>query len=225
MRKLSQPALKARTLGELGTLAGAMRAAREATERAAARERERMAREAHDRNLFAATVGPVIALRKAVGTPPQRPRPPAVARQRQIDEAQVLRQSLSDDFDADWLLETDEALSFVRPGVGADVVRKLRRGVWVTQGHLDLHGLRRDQAREHLVEFLRAAGQSGRRCVRVIHGKGNGSPGRQSVLKGKVKGWLIQRDDVVAFTQARAADGGSGALLVLLRPSKTDRRD
>ena len=147
-----------------------------------------------------------------------------MARQRQFDEAQVLRQSLSDDFDADWLLETDDALSFVRPGVGSDVVRKLRRGVWVTQAQLDLHGLRRDEAREQLVAFLRDAAQSGRRCVRVIHGKGNGSPGRQSVLKSKVKGWLIQRDAVIAFTQARAADGGSGALLVLLRPGKTDRR-
>ena len=216
--------MKAHTLGELASLARALKAAREDAERSAARERERKAREAHERNLFATSVGPVLALRKAVGAPPARPRPAAVARQRQFDEAQVLRQSLSDDFDADWLLETDDALSFVRPGVGSDVVRKLRRGVWVTQAQLDLHGLRRDEAREQLVAFLRDAAQSGRRCVRVIHGKGNGSPGRQSVLKSKVKGWLIQRDAVIAFTQARAADGGSGALLVLLRPGKTDRR-
>ncbi|MEQ1807045.1 MAG: Smr/MutS family protein, partial [Burkholderiaceae bacterium] len=107
-------------------------------------------------------------------------------------------------------------------GISADIVRKLRRGVWVTQGQLDLHGLRRDEARVQLVSFLRNSAQTGRRCVRVIHGKGNGSPGRQSVLKGKVKGWLMQRDDVIAFTQARASDGGSGALLVLLQAGKAN---
>ena len=99
------------------------------------------------------------------------------------------------------------------------MLRKLRRGVWVTQAQLDLHGLRRDEAREQLQIFLREAARTGWRCVRIVHGKGNGSPGRQSVLKSKVKGWLVQRLDVLAFVQARAADGGHGALLVLLRPT------
>ena len=217
MRKAT---IKVQAFGDLAGLARVLQAAREKAERSAARERERRAVEALERNLFVSTVGPVTLLRKAASLPPTRSRPAAVARQRQLDEALVLRQSLSDDFDADWLLETDDALSFRRMGIGADVVRKLRRGVWVTQAHLDLHGLRRDEAREQLMGFLRDAAHTGRRCLRVIHGKGNGSPGRQSVLKGKVKGWLMQRDDVIAFTQARAADGGSGALLVLLRPGK-----
>ena len=55
--------------------------------------------------------------------------------------------------------------------------------------------------------------------MRVVHGKGNGSPGREPVLKGKVRNWLVQKDEVIAFTQARAQDGGHGALIVLLRPS------
>lgn len=217
---MTEPTIKARAFGELAALARALQTAGPEAERAAAPEPEHRAPEAHERDLFAKTVGPVTPLRRAVAAPPARPRPAAVARQRQSDEAQVLRQSLSDDFDADWLLETDDALSFRRLGISADVVRKLRRGVWVTQAQLDLHGLRREEAREQLVTFLRAAAQTGRRCVRVIHGKGNGSPGRQSVLKAKVKGWLVQRNDVIAFTQARAADGGSGALLVLLRQGK-----
>ena len=104
------------------------------------------------------------------------------------------------------------------PGVGRDVVRKLRRGVWVLQGELDLHGLRRDEARERLLEFLRDAARAGWRCVRVVHGKGHGSPGREPVLKAKVKTWLVQHNAVLAFTYARAADGGHGALIVLLRP-------
>ncbi len=217
---MRKTALKAHALGDLAALARVLKSARERAERSAAREHERKALEVIERNLFVSSVGPVTPLRKAAAPPPARPRPAAVARQRELDEAQVLNQSLSDDIDADWLLETDDALSFRRVGIGADVVRKLRRGVWLAQGQLDLHGLRRDEARVQLVSFLRDAAQTGRRCVRVIHGKGNGSPGRQSVLKGKVKAWLMQRDDVLAFAQARASDGGSGALLVLLRPGK-----
>jgi DNA-nicking Smr family endonuclease len=140
-----------------------------------------------------------------------------VPRQRLRDEASVLAESISDEFDVESLLDTDDALSFRRPGVGPDVVRKLRRGVWAIQAQLDLHGLRRDQARERLVAFLREALQSGLRCVRVVHGKGNGSPGRAPVLKGKVRGWLVQSDAVIAFAQARACDGGHGAIVVLLR--------
>ena len=87
------------------------------------------------------------------------------------------------------------------------------------QSQIDLHGLRRDEAREQLASFLREAVKQGLRCVRVVHGKGNGSPGREPVLKAKVKTWLVQKNEVIAFTQARASDGGAGALLVLLRPS------
>ena len=102
----------------------------------------------------------------------------------------MLVEAISDGFDAESLLDTDDALSFRRRGVGVDVVRKLRRGVWALQGELDLHGLRRDEARERLAAFLREAAQSGKRCVRVVHGKGHGSPGREPVLKGKVsRGW------------------------------------
>jgi len=141
-----------------------------------------------------------------------------VARQRQRDEAAALVESLSDGFNAESLLDTDDALSYRRSGIGIDVVRKLRRGVWVMQAEIDLHGLRRDQARERIDTFLRDAAREGLRCVRVVHGKGLGSPGREPVLKAKVKSWLVQRNEVLAFTHARPADGGHGALLVLLRP-------
>jgi DNA-nicking Smr family endonuclease len=94
------------------------------------------------------------------------------------------------------------------------------------QAQLDLHGLRRDEARERLSAFLHDARRDGLRCLRVIHGKGNGSPGREPVLKAKVRSWLVQRDAVIAFAQARAAEGGAGALIVLLasaRPARTQR--
>jgi DNA-nicking Smr family endonuclease len=183
-------------------------------------ERARAASAERERNLFALSVGTVTPLPKKCSLhSPARPKPLPEPRQRTLDEASVLVEALSDDFDVESLLDTDAALSFRRRGVGPEVTRKLRRGVWAIQAQLDLHGLRRDAAREQLSEFFREAARQGLRCVRVIHGKGNGSPGREPVLKAKVRSWLVQKNEVMAFTQARASDGGHGALLVLLRPA------
>ena len=96
------------------------------------------------------------------------------------------------------------------------MTRKLRRGGWSIQGQIDLHGLRRDDARETLSQFIKDAHKTGWRCVRVVHGKGLGSPGKTPVLKGRVQSWLIQKNEVLAFVQARPAQGGAGALVVLL---------
>jgi len=146
------------------------------------------------------------------------PHPP-VARQRMADDRQVLAEAVSDEFEIDTLLHVDEELSFRRPGVGPEVLRKLRRGEWVIQDKLDLHGARVVEARELLAGFLRDALRRGLRCVRVVHGKGLGSKDRQPVLRGKTRNWLVQREEVIAFCQARPAEGGSGALIVLLRPA------
>src|SRR5574344_2572242 len=127
---------------------------------------------------------------------------------------------MSDAFDVSTLLETDSELSFRRPGIGVDVLRKLRSGQWSIQRQLDLHGLRTDEAREALGEFIRLAHRTGLRCVRIVHGKGLGSPGRVPVLKGRVQRWLVQKKEVLAFVQARPLDGGAGALVVLLQPGK-----
>jgi len=210
--------IKANSLADLDALRAALLERRRAAEGKLLVEREHAAQERRERSLFAATVGTVAPLRKAAHAAPARPRPPARARQRERDEAAVLVEALSDGFDAESLLETDDALSFRRRGIGIDVVRKLRRGVWVLQGELDLHGLRRDEARERLAEFLRESARTGARCVRIVHGKGHGSPGREPVLKARVKSWLAQRSEVLAFTHARASDGGHGALIVLLKP-------
>jgi DNA-nicking Smr family endonuclease len=85
------------------------------------------------------------------------------------------------------------------------------------QGQIDLHGMRSDEAREALGQFIREAGKRGWRCVRVVHGKGLGSPGKTPVLKAKVQRWLVQKNEVLAFVQAKVAEGGAGALVVLLR--------
>jgi DNA-nicking Smr family endonuclease len=208
--------MKVRSLQELEQLQRHLRqAAREAATLEAER-REREAAEKRERDLFARTVGPVTPLKPHDRSAPSRPKPAPHPKQRKLDEAAVLREALSDEFDVESLLETDEALSFRRAGIGPEVVRKLRRGGWAIQGQVDLHGLRRDDARERLGAFLREAVKQGWRCVRVVHGKGHGSPGRQPVLKGKVRAWLVQKGEVLAFTQARASEGGAGALIVLL---------
>ena len=120
---------------------------------------------------------------------------------------------------ADEADDIDDQLSFRRPGIGTDVTRKLRMGHWSIQRQLDLHGLRRDEAREALGQFIRLAHRTGLRCVRIVHGKGLGSPGKTPVLKGRVQGWLVQKSEVLAFVQARPAQGGAGALVVLLAPA------
>ena len=100
---------------------------------------------------------------------------------------------------------------------------KLREGHWSIQRQLDLHGLRTDEAREQLAAFVRSAHQHGIRCVRIVHGKGLGSPGKTPVLKKKVFAWLVQKTEILAFVQARPADGGAGALVVLLQPTDSTR--
>ena len=193
--------------------AQAQAAAEEAARVAALRKAEA------EKNLFTRAIGkvaPLPANNKAhLPSPPREP----VATQHKKDEAQVIQDSLSDEFDVSTLLDTDDALSFRRPTVGPEVTRKLRKGDWAIQREIDLHGLRSDEARLALTTFIRDAHKHGIRCVRVVHGKGLGSPGKTPVLKSKVHSWLVQKNQVMAFVQAKPAEGGAGALVVLLTPS------
>jgi DNA-nicking Smr family endonuclease len=132
------------------------------------RATQRLAAEATQRreaNLFARSVGPVTPLRTALRADVRRAKPAPLPRQRERDEREVLRESLTDEMDTESLIETDDALSWHRHWVGPDVLRKLRRGVWVVQGQVDLHGLRRDEAREALALFLAGALRRGWRCM------------------------------------------------------------
>lgn len=202
---------------ELAQLQKALKAqqeARAARELELQRTRQQAAIEA---DLFRHSVGVVDSL-----TAPDRinflpPRPEPIARQHLADEQAALAESLSDEFSVESLLETDAELSFARAGIGPDTLRKLRRGAWIIQDQLDLHGLRTDAAREALARFLHSATRRGMRCVRIIHGKGLGSINKQPVLKNKVRNWLVQKEEVLAFCQAKASDGGGGALVVLLK--------
>ena len=144
------------------------------------------------------------------------PPPAAVPRQRELDEAAALAETLAP-VPLELLLEGGEEASFLRPGLPRTTLKDLRRGRWVVQDQFDLHGATRHEARLLLAEFLAGSLKRGLRCVRIIHGKGLGSPGREPVLKGLVKNWLANRPEVLAYCQARATEGGAGAVVVLLR--------
>lgn len=152
--------------------------------------------------------------------PPATLRLPAIPRQAHRDERQALLESLSAPDLLDLHLEGGDEAAWSRPGISLRALRDLRRGRWVVQAQLDLHGCNRHDARGQLAMFLGHCLTSDHRCVRIVHGKGLGSPGREPVLKRLVHGWLTQRDEVLAFCQARAAEGGAGAVIVLLKAGR-----
>jgi DNA-nicking Smr family endonuclease len=146
---------------------------------------------------------------------PNKPKP--IPKQFILDEQQALADSLSDHYIPTHELETGEELLYLRDGHSPDILSKLRRGHWVIQAAIDLHGLISDEARVYVATFLNDCKKRGIRCVRIVHGKGLGSRNKEPVLKHKLRGWLIQRDEVIAYAQARKTDGGSGAVIVLLK--------
>ncbi len=213
---MTRPALRGHGLHSLKALHEHLaQQRRDDAERAARARAERAAAE-RARQLFATAVGPVTPLPPSGRAELRRPKPPPLPLQREADERAALLEAWSDEVDLESLLLTDDGLSFRRPGVGPDVVGRLRRGQWAIQGEIDLHGLRRDEARAALLGFLGEAARRGQRCVRVVHGKGHGSPGRRPVLKAKVQRWLAQCAEVIAFAQASGPQGGAGALIALL---------
>jgi DNA-nicking Smr family endonuclease len=145
------------------------------------------------------------------------PPPPAWPRQRQRDEQAALTESITAPDLLDLHLEGGDEAAWLATGISPAVLRDLRRGRWAVQAALDLHGMNRETARHHVALFLAECRKHNHRCVRIVHGKGLGSPHREPVLKKLVQGWLTQRQEVLAFCQARPAEGGAGAVVVLLR--------
>ncbi len=168
-----------------------------------------------DKSLFRQAMADVRRLNNE-HTPQSPPKPKPEPRQSEADEARVMSDSLSDEFDP-IDTETGEELLFSRTGIQKQVLRKLRQGKFAIEKELDLHGMRVEQARQALSIFLHQCRNNGVRCVRIIHGKGLGSHQKQPVLKGKTNRWLQQRDEVLAFCSARPEDGGTGAVYVLLK--------
>ncbi len=146
--------------------------------------------------------------------------PPPKPMQHIADEQAALHESLHGKISLQDRLEGGDEPSYLRTGLASSVLRDLRRSRWVVQDELDLHGANRDEARHLLAAFLVENLHHGRRCVRVVTGKGLRSPMKLSILRQLVRGWLMQREEVLAYCQARPQDGGEGALIVLLRAPK-----
>jgi len=168
-----------------------------------------------DKEAFQQAVSGVAPIAQDRVAPYREPIKP-VAQQRQRDDAAVMEELLSVD-EEDILVESGEALSFSRSGLQHTVLKRLRKGQIAVQGGLDLHGKTVAEAADELVQFIRDAQNAGVRCVRIIHGKGQGSPDKRPVLKSKVNTWLRRKDEVLAFCSAPPNDGGTGAVYVLLR--------
>lgn len=147
---------------------------------------------------------------------PVAPKPAPIPRQTMDDEQDVMNELLAGNFDPD-ALSSGEELRYVRAGLQRSILRRLRRGHYSLAAELDLHGMTAQIARQALKQFLLECRRRDLRCVRIIHGKGRRSSNEGPVLKPRVDHWLRQRDDVLAFCSAQPADGGTGAVYVLLK--------
>lgn len=174
--------------------------------------------EPEDAALFRAAVGAVKPLPQQNRITPQKPPRRPFLRSPAFREP--IPDTLSDGYPAksfsDFAAE-DAPAEYLGNGLSHMTLRKLRRGTWPIQDRLDLHGNNSDAARRLLQEFLHAARQQALRCVLVIHGKGMNSRGGEAVLKMRVRHWLIQHPLVLAYCDALPKDGGSGAVLLLLK--------
>jgi len=168
-----------------------------------------------DRDLFQEAVKGATPLKPNNRIEPFRKLPPPHPAKREADEHAVLEELARLTLDGDDLEFEDDGL-FLRPGLPRDILRKLRRTHWVIQEELDLHGLTGDEAVAETAVFLAGCKRLGIRCVRIIHGKGLRSHGREPVLKRRIRKLLTRRDEVLAFVEPRAIHGGGGAVVVLL---------
>ena len=172
-----------------------------------------------EKNLFKEAVRNVKPLKiksKTIEAQSSAPKPKPIANKFLEDEKKVLLDSLSDDYIyEDGMLE--DGLLFLSPGHSPDIIKKLKKGYWVVQGSIDLHGMVSQEAKSYIVDYIHQCKKKHIRCIRIIHGKGIGSKNKEPVLRNKVKNWLAQKDEVIAYAQAPKHDGGSGAVIVLLK--------
>ncbi|HMW17956.1 MAG TPA: Smr/MutS family protein [Accumulibacter sp.] len=175
---------------------------------------------ADDRAVFRAAVAGTVPLPPLNRSSFEPPKPSPHPRQRERDEAAVLTELAHGPLAIDDWLDLGGADSFLRNGVPRNVLRDLRRGRWSIQDHLDLHGFNRHQAHEAVAVFVAGAVDSGKRCLRIVHGRGRGSPDREAILRGLVKRWLSRHQAVLAFCHPPPCDGGDGALWVMLKAAK-----
>lgn len=170
---------------------------------------------AEDRQLFEQAVGPVRRI-EATDSAPEKPRPPPEPVQSRLDEARVPAELIRSVIDPAEI-EVGEELSYLKPGLSPRLLRRLKRGHFSIADEIDLHQMNAEVARAAVKEFLDASQRAGRLCVKIIHGKGLRSRSQGPVLKRMVDGLLRRRGDVLAFASAPPAEGGTGAVIVLMR--------
>ncbi|MCA1799216.1 MAG: Smr/MutS family protein [Xanthomonadaceae bacterium] len=168
-----------------------------------------------ERALFREFVAGTRPLPPGEPPPTQKRRPKPIPRQTLDDERAVVKELADALPDLD--TETGDEVAWRTPGVQDSVLRKLRRGHFRIDRNLDLHGHTSATAKVEVADFLRSAREEGMTCVRIVHGKGHGSREGRAVLKHRVANWLMHHAGVLAFVSARPAEGGTGAVLVLLR--------
>jgi len=165
---------------------------------------------------FRKAVEDVTPLERAPRVERRAPAPRPVALQRRRDDLAVLEESLAGPVSLEDALDSGDELVYLSEGLSRQVLRRLRRGHWVIQDALDLHGFSWSEAAVATADFLRSSAAKGLRCVRIVHGKGLRSRNREPVLKHRIRKLLMRRDDVLAFVEPRAREGGGGAVVVLL---------
>lgn len=165
-----------------------------------------------DRRAFEEATRDVARLEREPRVPAQRTRPEARARHARAERDRLLEQALNGAFGND-----PSDIAYRRPSVSERTLRRLRRGDFSVEDEIDLHGLRRNEAKTALKAFLAGSVARGLGCVRVIHGKGTRSGPDGPVLKDSVPNWLVRWNEVLAFASASSRHGGSGAVYVLLR--------
>jgi DNA-nicking Smr family endonuclease len=178
-------------------------------------------RERSEEELFEEAMAGVRPVERGPGI--VAPRPPRGAPETfwhpDLEAIDQLRAIVSGDAPFD-LSDSDEFIEGRIAGLDQHVVRKLRNGEFAVQGHVDLHGMTREEAKRAVELFLRASRNAGKRCVLVVHGRGLHSKDQLPVLKDSLKTWLGTARfarHVLAFATARPVDGGAGAVYVLLR--------
>lgn len=217
--------MKYSSLADLKAVSRELKEKAKAAEEERRREEERRLAATKDARAFRAAMADLgvtpskNANRVLHAARPKTPTPQAKAIAAQLaDETPADR--FSDECDpSDFLNEED--LFSRREGISPELPKRLRRGEWTVQAKLDLHGLYVDEARVVFAKFLDDCRIRGYRCLSIVHGKGYGSAGGQSVLREKVRRWVKQCDDVIAFAQAAPSKGDAGALIVLLKQSGT----
>lgn len=177
-----------------------------------------------EENLFARAMAGATPVDKDKRGKAKTPPPPDNAEHLSVynEDAEVLAQLASlvegtGHFD---ISDSDEFIEGAAEGLDRRILRSLKRGDYAVHGHVDLHGMTRETAREAVETFIADARRRGHRCVLIVHGRGLHSKDQIPVLKGLLKSWLERgriAKSILAFCTARPHDGGAGAVYVLLR--------